>query len=165
MGTYDLERLELVRSDLGDGGWSIHVRRTDVDERTDPQRAWPIVLDDEAEPAEDGGWTRPDAEDWAEARRRAEVLADEGRRRKTKSGVKLSKSRRPRRGSRRRLDLRRDPARGERISVRTGDVVTHSVFGAGRVVRVPSRRTAVVRFLDGLVVTVPQRALVVIRRA
>jgi hypothetical protein len=77
MAQYDLERLELVRSDLGDGGWSIHVRRTDVDEHEDPVGAWPIVGSGE------GGrwlernreWARPNKKDWALARSAARRLA------------------------------------------------------------------------------------------
>jgi hypothetical protein len=79
MASYDLGRLELVRSDMGDGGWSIHVRRTDVDEATDPIGAWPIVLSDGdgAWDETEREWARPNAGDWAEARRRAADLAEQ----------------------------------------------------------------------------------------
>ena len=65
--TYDTTKLEMQRSDLGDGGWSIHVRRTDVDEDEDPARAWPIVASGEGGELSGGKWERPSAEDWAGA--------------------------------------------------------------------------------------------------
>ena len=73
---YDLDQLVLVRSDLGDGGWSIHVRRTDVDEAEDPVAAWPIVASGEASSDGDGGWDRPNHENWREARAAAAALID-----------------------------------------------------------------------------------------
>lgn len=73
--TYDISLMETVRSDLGDGGWSIHVLRTDLDQ--DDERAWPIVASGTAELADDGGWTRPNEDDWSAARKTALALASD----------------------------------------------------------------------------------------
>lgn len=70
---YDVT-LELVRSDRGDGGWSIHVRRPDVDEEEDPIDAWPLVTSGESEALDDGTWARPTEDDWVAARERAADL-------------------------------------------------------------------------------------------
>ena len=69
--------LELVRSDMGDGGWSLHAHRTDIDEQEDPVAAWPILLSGESEADEDGDWIRPTEEDYDEAQRIAEGLSAE----------------------------------------------------------------------------------------
>lgn len=65
-------RLELVRSDMGDGGWSIHAHR--VDGGGDSQREWPIVHSGESH-LRAGEWTRPSQRDWSRARRIARDLA------------------------------------------------------------------------------------------
>jgi hypothetical protein len=75
MAKYDANKIELLRSDLGDGGWSLHVRRTDVDEQEDPARAWPVVHSGESDRGNDGEWERPDKGDWAVAHARARELA------------------------------------------------------------------------------------------
>lgn len=64
--------LELVRSDMGDGGWSLHAHRTDVDESDDPVAAWPMVACGEAAWVETDGdwigdWSRPNEDDYAVA--------------------------------------------------------------------------------------------------
>ncbi len=50
-----MSRLELVRSDMGDGGWSMHV----VGDEDDTP-----VLDGPSQWSEDEGWLRPDADDY-----------------------------------------------------------------------------------------------------
>lgn len=62
--------IQLVRSDLGDGGWSLHGRRADIDDEEDPAGAWPILLSGESEVGPDGEWARPNAVDWQRARDR-----------------------------------------------------------------------------------------------
>lgn len=57
-------KLEMVRSDMGDGGWSLHR----------PGEMEP-VLSGPSEANEDGEWLRPNADDYALAERRA--AADE----------------------------------------------------------------------------------------
>jgi hypothetical protein len=67
--------LELVRSDMGDGGWSLHVHRTDIDESDDPVGAYPIVASGESPCDASGEWMRPNAADYAAARDSACKLA------------------------------------------------------------------------------------------
>lgn len=64
-------RIELVRSDLGDGGWSLHAHRTD----TSDDEAWPILLTGRS-PAVDGEWVRPDEADWTHADEAVHTLAE-----------------------------------------------------------------------------------------
>ena len=59
-----MSRLELVRSDLGDGGWSLHVEHGGD---------WVLVADGPSETA-GGEWARPNAADWEYARVQAARL-------------------------------------------------------------------------------------------
>lgn len=68
--------LEMVRSDMGDGGWSLHAHRTDIDESEDSVAAWPIVASGEATWLDDDGdWDRPNESDYAAALEAARALA------------------------------------------------------------------------------------------
>jgi len=69
--------LELIRSDRGCGGWSLHARRTDIDEHEDPVAAYPLLLSGESEAYPDGDWVRPTEADYDEAQRAAAALASE----------------------------------------------------------------------------------------
>jgi hypothetical protein len=66
--------ITLVRSDMGDGGWSLHGRRADIDDGKDPDGAWPILLSGESETDAEGEWLRPNAADLTEARERLLAL-------------------------------------------------------------------------------------------
>jgi hypothetical protein len=60
--------LVLVRSDAGDGGWSLHAPGA-TDEQIAEGDA-PALLTGEADMDDDGEWTAPTADDYAEALRR-----------------------------------------------------------------------------------------------
>ena len=64
MQTSDHQHFILIRSDTGDGGWSLHLS---ADEASDgvPSR---ILLSGKSDLVDDE-WARPNAEDWAHARK------------------------------------------------------------------------------------------------
>lgn len=64
--------LELIRSDAGDGGWSLHLRDAE-DEDGIPLF---IAASGPSGTGADGEWLRPNADDYAEARRVAEDYMD-----------------------------------------------------------------------------------------
>ena len=60
---YTKRDLELIRSDMGDGGWSLHLRG-DEDEDGMPNN---VLLSGESKRSDSGEWLRPNKEDYEEA--------------------------------------------------------------------------------------------------
>lgn len=69
--------LELVRSDLGDGGWSLHAKREDLldNPMCDSQDCYPLLVSGESKAGPDGEWLRPKKADYAAAQKKARELA------------------------------------------------------------------------------------------
>jgi hypothetical protein len=61
----DTEEMILVRSNLGDGGWSLHAPGTTDEEIAEGDG---LLVCGEAERDSDGEWNRPNAEDFKQAR-------------------------------------------------------------------------------------------------
>lgn len=58
----------MIRSDQGDGGWSLHAEGTE-----DEDGIAPVLASGPAERNADGEWNRPNADDYAAARAKIET--------------------------------------------------------------------------------------------
>lgn len=66
--------IEMIRSDMGDGGWSLHAHRTDVDD--DPVAEYPLLASGESARDDEGEWTSPTDADYELAQAKAQALAE-----------------------------------------------------------------------------------------
>lgn len=69
--------LELIRSDFGDGGWSLHAQREDLLDNPlcGSQDCYPLLVSGPSSVGSDGEWLRPNKSDYAAAQKKAKELA------------------------------------------------------------------------------------------
>lgn len=72
MSKHSTPKIHLVRSDMGDGGWSLHAHRLDYDMER-PEDEWPLLISGDGRRGK-GGWAQPSQRAYATARRIARGL-------------------------------------------------------------------------------------------